>query len=373
MIQEIHDPGLGERLGQSLGMALGRGVKGYVQGRERKLDLEREREKEEREYIKPGVWERAGYTPEQAQFLSNFKRSEAIGLAGRLMPGMQPQQMQQQPLMQRMALEGQQPLMPNLGQGPSFKEQAMQQILNPINLPGAGDFISSQVMPKQQGTRIPQQTEQQLGLQQPSAMSIAQQLRESSPEKFEKQQLALGKKNEPIYKAIDKSRTQGQEIIDKATQMLNLLNSGEVTSGGFGIPYVSRYFQNEQTRLFEDVGRDLATTRAGLSRGAVTDFKQKRQEEIKPNLTDSTEVQRQKILNLLHDGQLLTQESKILDHIMEKTGGVEPKNLRYLMEQERKKLNQPLPKGAQEGDIVEDDKTGELFIVRNGSLDYYEV
>lgn len=139
--------------------------------------------------------------------------------------------------------------------------------------------------------------------------------------------------NKPYLERLSKGVDLAANIKDKASQMLDLLNTGKVASGVSG--YVPGVFQSPETQQFDALANELATFIAGNA-GVATNFKIKTAQEYKPNIRQSPITQRARLNDLVDKANDIILTDRIKNKIIEQNNGEQPKNIESKI---RKKLH----------------------------------
>jgi hypothetical protein len=179
-----------------------------------------------------------------------------------------------------------------------------------------------------------------------------------------KRQAQINTANKPYIERLAKGVTLAENIKDKATKMLDLLDTGKVASGLAG--YTPNVLQTSETQQFDALANELATIIAGNS-GVATNFKIKTAQSYKPNVTQRPETQRALINDLIRKSNEVLLREKIKNDLINKNEGEQPKNLETQINNKLKTYEAlGNPEDAGEGAIIRNKKTKEVFTVSDG-------
>lgn len=257
------------------------------------------------------------------------------------------------------------------------QQSALQQVL--------GRGIAQQLQP-QIGQQAPQQapiTPQQVAIQQAPAVSQQstvqeptfrdilaaggslrerqQRLKEQeSKARIEiKKQKQIDTANEPFLKNLNKAVPVAEEMTEKATEMLNLLNTGKVATGIRGVfgSATRGLILNSESQRFLALSNDIASLLASNS-GVATNFKIKFAQERKPNLVQKSETQMALTKDILKQADKVLMRDKITRDLIEKNNSNQPANLKSRVDEIYEKSGPEIKKIT-----VLDNKTGKTLHV----------
>ncbi len=188
---------------------------------------------------------------------------------------------------------------------------------------------------------------------------------------LKKQQLIEGE-NKPYLADLDKKYTASTDIHSLALELKQLLDTGKVLTGLTG-KYTPELLQNTETQAFDAKSKELATYLAGQGRGVATNFKIRLAQESKPLLSHKKETQEKLLGDVIEKTGKVLKEDKARQAVLARNKGLQPANIKHLIQDELKKpqykLNLPDAlyddgQEVKEGDLIEE--RGIKFLRRNG-------
>jgi len=193
-----------------------------------------------------------------------------------------------------------------------------------------------------------------------------------------KMQEHIDKKNSKFNEKINQYRVGAEDIVDNLRAIMDLIDSGKVEFGLLGnlkerTPLNAGFpLMNDETQQFVTLINDTVDKDSAFTKGVATNFKIKLKQSAKPHLGLSKESARDRVERMLQEKLKVIRMGDIRDKLIEQNGGVEPDNLETLTYKEfTKSKNQkpPVPEGAQENDVYEDESMpGVRWRVKNNEM-----
>lgn len=139
-------------------------------------------------------------------------------------------------------------------------------------------------------------------------------------------QSKIVKANKPYNDALEKKNAAATEILHKAEQMMELLQTGEVSSGWSGALLPARALGSESER-FANLSDDVASALTSLQSGVQTISKIRFNQNRKPNLGQSREAQLIRTEDLIDDAANIFLEEDIKNWLIDQNNNEEPAHL----------------------------------------------
>ena len=149
-------------------------------------------------------------------------------------------------------------------------------------------------------------------------------------------QSAIDRQNAPFNKGFTVAVKNAEHVINVASNMEQLLDTGKVASGtyGYAVPYV---LQNSESQQFANNGDELAQMLAGQS-GVAGAYKIKFNQNLKPKLADNEKTQRQRLQFLKKQAEIILKKAEIRDELIEANDGYQLPNMETLINKRYKEL-----------------------------------
>lgn len=231
----------------------------------------------------------------------------------------------------------------------------------------------------QQQPRPAQPQAPKIGMPQPVAAPLPQQLtpeqerfrkfQEAAAQKkgkfAEAQQKRIDMQNKPYNVQLDKAVTNAQEIKNLATELKEIIESGNAASGWSGlVPQITGGLgASDQTQRFVGKAKELAL-RLSSQGGTGTNLRVKAAEETKPKLSDAPEAQLAKANDIIRAANRVLVKENLRQQLIEENGGRQPENIGSLIEKRFKQIPD-VPSDAVDGDVYEDNKGG-MWVIEDG-------
>jgi len=143
------------------------------------------------------------------------------------------------------------------------------------------------------------------------------------------QQQAVEKKNLPYLTELRENVDWANRVKNIADEMMQLLESGKVSSGLKG--YLPGVLQSSESQRFEALANELASLKASELRGPVTSFKLKLAQLMKPHLLQKIGTQKSLLQNILKNVDEVLLSERAREEILNEHGGKEPNNFESLI------------------------------------------
>jgi hypothetical protein len=176
---------------------------------------------------------------------------------------------------------------------------------------------------------------------------------------LKKQQLVEGE-NRPYLADLDKRVSGARDIYPLVQELMGLLDTGKVATGIAG-KYTPGLLQSTETQQFDSKAKELATYLAGAGKGQATNMKVRLAQESKPLLEHKPETQRALLEDALNKYGKIMKEDEARNQILAENQGLQPKNLKFKVQEYLKKPQNRLDLPAntyedgtevQEGDLI---------------------
>lgn len=298
----------------------------------------------------------------EADYLATLPPKEQSALLQSYSQGSQPQQQQQLPYDQNDPRA-----MAQFHLDRALKQQQGQE-LEPM-----GTGLGSQ--PAQQSPAPIQQmaTQQQPPQEAPTFLQAIGRGSPASSAINDRKQAQINSANKTYNTAFEKRRTNAEREKELVDEALNLLESGDVASGLWGL--LPETLQNDTTQQFDSAVNELATILAERGGGPGSKYRTQLAQQIKASSTKGKKAQRALLERVRSQANKVGLEEDIRNQLIEENKGNQPNNFSDLVSKRLKQLSArdlqavsgeeksalPSVSEYENKDIIEDDETGNRY------------
>lgn len=189
----------------------------------------------------------------------------------------------------------------------------------------------------------------------------------------DKKQAQINSANKTYNTAFEKRRTNAEREKELVDEALNLLDTGDVASGVWGL--LPETLQNDTTQQFDSAVNELATILAERGGGPGSKYRTQLAQQIKASSTKGKKAQKALLERVRGQANKVGLEEDIRNQLIEENQGNQPNNFSDLVAKRLKQLSardlQPvspeeksvLPSVSEyeNKDIIEDDETGNKY------------